>query len=63
MSKRIVTLIAGFTTLAILTGCAAKPYRDECYGNNCRHGYERSSDHYSISMNWQIPAEGERAAA
>ena len=44
MSKRIAMLIAGFTMLAILGGCAAKPpYFDECGGNNCRHGYDRES--------------------
>lgn len=61
MSKRIATSIAGFTTLAILTGCVAEPpYRGECYGNNCRH--ERGSGGHLVAMNWQMPVESERAA-
>ena len=61
MSTRIATLIAGFTTLAILTGCAAEPpYRGDCYGNNCRNGFD-GHDHL-MSMNWQMPIAGERAA-
>jgi len=54
-------IVAGLIGFAALTGCATEPpYRGECYGNNCRHGY--GGDDHLHAMNWQGPIDGERSA-